>query len=34
MQITRRDIQGLSSNNFHTLPSLINRLEKEKYTPT
>ena len=24
---------GLSSNNFHTLPSRLNGLQKEKYTP-
>ena len=34
VQITRPDIHGLSSNDFHTLPSSINRLEKRTHTPT
>ena len=34
IQITHQDIQGLSSNNFHTLPSPKNRPDKGKYTPT
>ena len=29
IQITRRNIQGLSSNNFHTLPPPLNGLQKK-----
>ena len=33
VQITRQNIQGSSSNNFHTIPSPLNRLQKGKYKP-
>ena len=33
VQVTGQNIQGLSSNNFYTLPPPLNRLQREKHTP-
>ena len=33
VQINRQNIHGLSSNNFYTLSSLLNSIQKEEYTP-